>query len=84
MPGKRKLLPVFITMPPNERARLVAFAHLVGRPIAWVVRDALTNYLDAVEQDAGKIAKLQTPKLAMPEVAKAHMIKMGRPRKGAK
>ena len=84
MCAQRKLLPVFTTMPANEKARLMTFAKTVGRPLSWIIRDALTNYLDAVGKDAGKLAQLQAPLLSAPEIGKAYAVKMGRPRKGTK
>lgn len=51
---KNTLLPV--TMPPDEALRLRAFAQDVGRPMSWVVRDALRLYLDRVEADGRALA----------------------------
>lgn len=53
----RKNVPVFIVMPPEERARLVDFAATVGRPVSWTVRDAVRLYLDAVRPDADLLAR---------------------------
>jgi len=51
---KNTLLPV--TLPPDEALRLRAFAQDVGRPMSWVVRDALRLYLDRVEADGRALA----------------------------
>jgi predicted DNA-binding protein len=55
----RRNVALFLTLPPEERARLEAFAKTVDRPMSWCVRDALTVYLDAVEADADRLAALQ-------------------------
>lgn len=57
--AKRKLMPVFITMPPDERTRLALFLKTVDRPMSWIVRDAVRAYLDAVENDPATMAALR-------------------------
>ena len=52
----RRTVPLYVMLPPEERARLVDFAASVGRPLSWTVRDALRVYLDAVEPDAAAVA----------------------------
>jgi len=37
----RQNVPLFIVLPPAERARIVAFARKVGRPVSWAVRDGM-------------------------------------------
>ena len=59
--------PVYIMMPPDERARLVDFAAKVDRPLSWVIRDALRVYLDAVGTDAANLARLRA-KVDAPKV----------------
>jgi len=35
---------IMISLPPDERLRLANFAREVGRPVSWVVRDAVREY----------------------------------------
>jgi predicted DNA-binding protein len=81
----RRNVPFQVTMPPEELDRLRAFAAKVGRPVSWAVRDAVTAYLDAVEADAGRLARLQAKVQAAkvdPEAAgETEPLKRGRPRK---
>jgi hypothetical protein len=41
---------MMITMPIEERVRLTAYAGKVGRPISWIVREALGFYLPLAER----------------------------------
>lgn len=79
----RRNVPLFITLPPDERDRVASFAAKVGRPLSWVVRDALSVYLDAVENDAGKLAALradvQAPKVDPRKAGKTKPPRRGRP-----
>jgi hypothetical protein len=51
-------------MPPDEKARLEAFAAKVGRPMGWIIRDALAVYIEAAEADASAMARLlKAPKV---------------------
>lgn len=45
----RRNKPMMITMPIEERVRLTAFSGKVGRPISWIVREALGFYLPLAE-----------------------------------
>ena len=45
----RKGVPLFITLLPEERERIDAHAKAWGRPLQWIVRDALRAYMDTVE-----------------------------------
>ena len=76
---KRTGKPLMLFVPPEEHARLEAFAVRMGRPRAWVVRDALRAYLDALEVNAAQVEALRMdPKLVLgPDVA-APMMKMGK------
>ncbi len=80
----RRNVPLFITLPPEERARVVAFAAKVGRPLSWAVRDGMRAYLDAVEADADKLAdlraRLEAPKVDPRKAGKTEQPKRGRPR----
>jgi hypothetical protein len=82
-PTGRRNVPLFITLPPVERARLVAFAAKVGRPNTWVVRDALSAYLDTVEPAAEKLAALrarvEAPMVDLSKTGKTKQPKRGRP-----
>jgi predicted DNA-binding protein len=53
----RRNKPMMITMPIDERVRLTAFAQNVGRPISWIVREALEFYLTLAER---KVEQLRT------------------------
>jgi predicted DNA-binding protein len=46
----RRNKPMMITMPIEERVRLTAFSQNVGRPISWIVREALGFYLALAER----------------------------------
>ena len=76
---KRTGKPLMLFVPPEEHARLEAFALRMGRPRSWVVRDALRAYLDALEGNAAQVEALRLdPKLDLgPDVA-APMMKMGK------
>tara|TARA_R110000868_G_scaffold148466_1_gene370413 strand:+ start:385 stop:681 length:297 start_codon:yes stop_codon:yes gene_type:complete len=82
-PTGRRNVPLFITMPPAERARLVVFAAKVGRPHTWVVRDALSAYLDTVEPAAEQLATLrarvEAPIVDLSKTGKTEQLKKGRP-----
>jgi len=75
--GDRRNVPLFITLPPEERARIVALAAKLGRPLSWTVRDALRLYLDALETDAAALARLKVDARA---AGKTEQPKRGRPR----
>ena len=45
----RKGVPLFITLLPEERERIDAHAKAWGRPLQWIVRDALRAYMDTVD-----------------------------------
>ena len=88
MPTKkpnRRNLPLFVTMPPLERERLTAFAASIGRPFSWVVRDAVAVYLDAVQADGDKLARLRAavavPGLDLRKAGRTVQVNRGRPRK---
>ena len=46
-------------MPAAERDRLADFAGKVGRPMTWVVRDALDAYLAAVQADPEALERIK-------------------------
>lgn len=52
----RRNKPMMITMPIEERVRLTSFSGKVGRPISWIVREALGFYLPLAE---AKVDQLQ-------------------------
>ncbi len=79
--GGRRNVPLFVVLPPDERARIVAFAEKVGRPVSWAVRDALTLYLDAMEADADALARVTLDATA---AGRTKQGKPGRPRLDAK
>jgi predicted DNA-binding protein len=53
----RRNKPMMITMPIEERVRLAAFSRNVGRPMSWIVREALEFYLALAER---KVEQLRT------------------------
>jgi len=75
--GGRRNVPLYVTLPPEERARIVALAAKLGRPLSWTVRDALRLYLDALETDAAALARLKVDARA---AGKTEQPKRGRPR----
>lgn len=81
----RNTVPLFITMPPEERDRVAAFAAKVGRPMGWIARDALRAYMDAAERDAEALARvrerLAAPTLSAAKVGRTPQPPRGRPRK---
>ncbi len=56
---RERNLPLYVMLSLEERKRLEAFAADVGRPLAWVTRDALSAYMDAAERDAGILARVR-------------------------
>ena len=80
---RRRNVPLFITLPPDERARIVAFAAKVGRPLSWTVRDGMRAYLDTVEADAGKLAdlraRIEAPRVDPRKTGMTKLPKRGRP-----
>lgn len=77
-PPRRNFIPVIFTFPPDELARVRAFAAKVGRPVSWAVRDGLRVYLDAVEKDADVLARIQ---VSMDAAGKTPTAPLGRPSK---
>ena len=81
----RRNVPLYVMLPPEERARLVDFADAIARPLSWAVRDALRVYLDAVGGDAAKLADLRAnvaaPDVDLKNAGKTAQPKRGRPRK---
>lgn len=75
----RNNVPLYIMLPPDERARLDAFAAAIARPFSWCVRDALRLYLDAVEADAGKMAALRAPPVDIRTAGRTVQDRRGRP-----
>ena len=76
----RKNVPLYVMLPPDERARLEAFAEQIERPFSWVVRDALRLYLDAAESDAPRMDRLRNPELDMSNAGKTEQPRPGKPR----
>jgi len=74
----RRNVPLYVMLPPEERARLEAYAETVDRPLSWAVRDALRLYLEAMETDA---AALRRVKLDPTDAGKTKQPRRGRPRK---
>ena len=54
--GGRRGTVVPVSMPQDEALRLRLFAQDVGRPMSWVVRDALRLYMARLEADAQTLA----------------------------
>ena len=86
--GGRRNVPLFVMLPPDERARLVAFAASIARPLSWTVRDALRVYLDAVRGDAAKLASLRAgmaaPDVDLGNAGRTVQTRRGRPPKARK
>lgn len=84
-PRKRRNLPMQITMPPDERARLAKFVRDIGRPTSWVVREAVRMYLELAERKVAELrTKLETANYE--DIAAGEPVpqsKIGRPRKTA-
>ena len=83
--GGRRNVPLYVMLPPEELARVKAFAAKVGRPLSWAVRDGLRAYLDTVEADAGRLERLradvEAPLVDLSKAGKTKQPKRGRPRK---
>jgi predicted DNA-binding protein len=84
-PRKRRNLPMQITMPPDERARLAKFVRDIGRPTSWVVREAVQMYIHAASFDVERLkAKLKSFGLNDAQIPPVPMTRIGRPRKQEK
>ena len=68
--------PLMITLPPDELDRLRAFAGRCGRPVSWIVRDAVTAYLEAVETNTAALAAVR---IDTQTIGKTTQTKLGRP-----
>jgi predicted DNA-binding protein len=73
--------PLYIkNIEPAERDRLDAFAEAVGRPVSWVVRDAVTCYLDSLEDDVAALReKLEAVTIELKNAGKTAVATRGRP-----
>ena len=60
----------------EEKERLVSFAERMGRPLSWVIRDAIQRYIDAIESDPAALARLASPKMDLRQTP------VGTPRRG--
>jgi hypothetical protein len=82
----RRNVPLYVMLPPEELARVRAFAAKVGRPLSWAVRDGLRAYLDTVEADAGRLERLradvEAPNVDPRKTGKTEQPRRGRPRRG--
>jgi predicted DNA-binding protein len=79
--GGRRNTAIPISLPPDEALRLRRFAQAVGRPMSWVMRDALRLYLDALEGDARALAARTNPgALDVGTVPPPDMPRAGRPK----
>lgn len=78
-PTRRRNLSVIVTMPPLEKQRLAAFARKLGRPVSWIVRDAVRAYVEAAGPNVDALAR----KLRRLDIAGNHvpLSRMGRPPK---
>ncbi len=57
----RRNLAMNLSLPAEELLRLRDFAVFVGRPMSWIVRDALRLYIDRMESDPPAWAARSTP-----------------------
>jgi len=79
IPGRRNLI-FNLSLPADEAQRMRDFAAMVGRPMSWVLRDALRLYLDRMEADAKALAARTRPEaLPVDEVPPPPLSKAGRP-----
>lgn len=59
--GGRRNLAYNLSLPAEELVRLRNFAQMAGRPMSWVIRDAVRLYLDRMESDTRALAARTTP-----------------------
>ena len=76
----RQNVPLYLMIPPAERARLERFSNEIERPLSWTVRDALRVYLDAVE-GAKTLDALRAPDVDLATAGRTVQGKRGRPKK---
>jgi hypothetical protein len=73
---------IMISLPPDERLRLANFAREVGRPVSWVVRDAVREYAQrlrpVLDQFRAKLASGVDP---LGTAGQVPTVKRGRPPK---
>jgi len=69
--------PLMITMPPDELDRLRGFSGELGRPVSWVVRDAVHAYMDTLADDAQALAAVR--KVNLGAIGKTKQTRRGRP-----
>ena len=81
MKQTRNNVPLYLTMPPVERARLDDFAQRVGRPLGWIARDALAAYMDAAEQSPEAMARIKPPVIPLDAFSQTPTESLGRPKK---
>lgn len=81
-PKTRTAIPMQITMPPDERLRLQNFCREAGRPVSWVIRDAVRAYLDLAEPAIEQIRQ-RKESATFNDIAAGQVpeIRTGRPRK---
>lgn len=78
--GGRRNLVFNLSIPPDELQRARDFGDNVGRPLSWILRDALRLYLDRMEIDAEALAaRLKPSSLPAHSVPPPDVPKMGRP-----
>jgi predicted transcriptional regulator len=54
---QRRNVSFIVAMPPLERLRLTTLASKLGRPISWVVRDAVRLYAEAAEPNVEALTR---------------------------
>ena len=74
---RRRVGALYLSIPTDERDRLDAFGAAAGRPLSWIVRDALRLYLDAME---ARPDALRPPLLDAGKAGKTRALQSGRPR----
>ena len=82
----RQAVPMQISIPPEERDRLQAFARQIRQPVSWVVRDAVRVYMQTPEALAAAkaVARAAGPtraKIRPASVGTTPHLKPGRPGK---
>lgn len=77
-----KNAPLYVTgITPEERERLESFAEALGRPIGWVVRDALKCYMDSLEADVMALKeKIEATTIQIEKAGETELPGRGRPK----
>lgn len=73
---------IMISLPAEERLRLTNFSKELGRPMSWVVRDAVREYAERLRPVMDQFrAQLQNGAHPLKTAGQVPVVKMGRPPK---